>query len=74
MAEGSSAKLVRKRNEAEIARLQSMIVNQELEVMEYEDKIERLKENIKASKEQIKIQERNISALDKPEGGEEVDG
>lgn len=70
MGDGASpSDLVKKRNLAEIKRLEWMIESQELEVMELEEKIVRLKENIKASKDQIKKQEQNIVALK-----EEVDG
>jgi septal ring factor EnvC (AmiA/AmiB activator) len=60
--------LIRKRITAEIKRLESMIENQELEIMETEEKITRLEENIQASKDQIKKQESNLTALDKEEG------
>lgn len=65
--------LIRKRITSEIKRLEWMIENQELEIMETDEKINRLKENIQASKDEIVKQEKNLEALDKdPEGGEEA--
>lgn len=65
--------LIRKRISAEIKRLEWMIESQELEVLETDEKIKRLKDNIQASKDEIVKQESNLEALDKdPEGGEEA--
>lgn len=64
--------LIRKRITAEMKRLEFMIESQELEIMETSEKINRLKENIQASKDEIVKQERNLEALDNPEGGEEA--
>ena len=65
--------LIRKRITSEIKRLEWMIESQELEIMETDEKINRLKENIQASKDEIAKQEGNLAALDKdPEGGEKA--
>ena len=67
--------LIRKRVTAEIKRLEFQIESQELQMMEKQEEIERLKDNIKASHEEIKKQQGNLEALDNADNGEgEVNG
>jgi peptidoglycan hydrolase CwlO-like protein len=56
--------LVRKRITTEIMRLEFTIVSQELEIMETQERIERLKANIDASRQEIVNQQENLTALD----------
>lgn len=71
MAEVTPAALVIKRNEADIARLESNIINQELEVMELEQRIIDLNENIEASRAEVRRKQDNIKSV-KEQRGEEV--
>ena len=61
--------LIRKRITAEIKRLEFQIESQELEIMETQERLIRLKENIEASRTAIEKQEINLNAVD---SGEEV--
>lgn len=63
--------LIRKRITADIKRLEFQVESQELEVMETQERVVRLKENIEASREAIKQQEVNLLAVDNPEEGSE---
>lgn len=57
--------LIRKRITASIKRLESNIENQELEILETEEKVLRLHENIQATRDAILKEEANLAALDK---------
>jgi hypothetical protein len=64
MADGASPRaLVEARNRVEIKRLEYMIEQGELEVMELLNQVEMKKENVKASREAMKKAEANIAAL-----------
>jgi hypothetical protein len=64
MADGASPRaLVEARNRVEIKRLEYMIEQGELEVMELLNQVELKKENVKASREAMKKAEANIAAL-----------
>ena len=69
------AALVKKRNEADIARFEANLVQQELEIMELEQRIHSLKTNIEATKKEIRRKQDSIAALVKQRGHEleEVD-
>jgi peptidoglycan hydrolase CwlO-like protein len=60
----TTRELVQKRIQAEIKRLESMIENQELEIMETHDKVRRLEKNIEASRKEIANQESNLAATE----------
>lgn len=62
--------LIRKRITAERARLVAQIEAQELEILEIEERVNRLRDNIKASHEEIAKQDGNLEALDKAPAGE----
>ena len=65
--------LIRKRITAEKARLVAQIEAQELEILETEERVRRLRDNIKASHDEILKQDENLAALDRntTEEGEE---
>lgn len=74
MGEVTPAALVIKRNEADVARLEANIVQQELEVMEFEQRIIDLNANIEASRKEVRRKQDNIKAVMDQRGEEVTNG
>jgi capsule polysaccharide export protein KpsE/RkpR len=66
-----SSELIEKRITTNIMRLEYGIASQELELLESQDKIERIKANIAAQRKEIEQERKSLEATKK---GQDVDG
>lgn len=62
---GGPNALIKKRIEAQIAKFEAQKVNQELEIMETEETVNRLRANIEATEKEIQKQKDSLVALER---------